>query len=110
MRLHIEVGLDLSLAAGPKMLCLCFYVFFNWPGDLIHLGSVGRQADEYIAPGGKLFMFFMYLILPMNQVRKCQNQDTFGVMITVCRGLRSGLSALWGKKIKSQRSNIACLN
>jgi hypothetical protein len=42
-----------------------FYVFFNWPGDLKHLGSVGRQADEYIAPGGKFFMFFMYLILPI---------------------------------------------
>jgi hypothetical protein len=53
------------------MLCLCFYVFFNWPGDLKHLGSAGRQADEYIASGGKFFMFFMffmYLILPMNQV------------------------------------------
>jgi hypothetical protein len=50
------------------MLCLCFYVFFNWPGDLKHLGSAGRQANKYIAPGGKFFMFFMYLILPMNQV------------------------------------------
>ncbi len=37
----------------------------NWPGDLKHLGSAGRQADEYIAPGGKFFMFFMYLILPI---------------------------------------------
>jgi hypothetical protein len=44
------------------MLCLCFYVFFNWPGDSKHLGSAGQQADEYIAPGGKFFMFFMYLI------------------------------------------------
>ncbi len=26
-RKHIEVGLNLSLAAGPKMLCSCFYVF-----------------------------------------------------------------------------------
>ncbi len=44
------------------------YVFFNWPGDSKHLGSAGQQADKYIAPGGKFFMFFMYLILPMNQV------------------------------------------
>jgi hypothetical protein len=64
-RKHIEVRLNLSLAAGPKMLCLCFYVFFNGPGDLKHLGSARRQADEYIAPGGKLFMFFMCLILPI---------------------------------------------
>ncbi len=35
-----------------------FYVFFNWPGDSKHLGSAGRQADEYIAPGGKFIMFF----------------------------------------------------
>jgi hypothetical protein len=40
------------------MLCLCFSVFFNGPGDSKHLGSAGRQADEYIAPGGKLFYFF----------------------------------------------------
>jgi hypothetical protein len=26
-RKHIEFGLNLSLAAGPKILCLCFYVF-----------------------------------------------------------------------------------
>jgi hypothetical protein len=26
-RKHIEVGLNLSLAAGPKMLCLCFQFF-----------------------------------------------------------------------------------
>jgi hypothetical protein len=58
-RKHIEVGLNLSFAAGPKMLCLCFYVFFNWPGDSKHLGSARRQADEYIAPGGKFFMFFI---------------------------------------------------
>jgi hypothetical protein len=45
-----------------------FFPFFNWPGDLKHLGSARRQADEYIAPGGKFFMFFMYLILHMNQV------------------------------------------
>jgi hypothetical protein len=70
MRKHIEVGLNLSFAAGPKMLCLCFYVFFNWPGDSKQLGSAGQQADEYIAPGGgKFFMCFMYLILHMNQVR-----------------------------------------
>jgi hypothetical protein len=50
------------------MLCLCNYVFLNWPGDSKHLGSAGQQADKYIAPGGKFFMFFMYLILPMNQV------------------------------------------
>jgi hypothetical protein len=38
---------------------------------LRHLGSAGRQADKYIAPRGKFFMFFMYLIiLPMNQVTK----------------------------------------
>jgi hypothetical protein len=37
------------------------YVFFNWPGDLKHLSSARQQADEYIAPGGKFFMFFMYL-------------------------------------------------
>ena len=60
-----EVGLNLSLAAGPKMLCLCFYVFFNWPGDSKHLGSAGGQADKYIAPRGKFFMFFMCLILPI---------------------------------------------
>jgi hypothetical protein len=48
------------------MLCLCFYVFFDWPGDSKQLGSAGRQADEYIAPGGKFFMFFMYLILPIS--------------------------------------------
>jgi hypothetical protein len=47
------------------VLCLCVYVFFIWPGDSKHLGSAGRQADEYIAPGGKFFMFFMYLILPI---------------------------------------------
>ncbi len=47
------------------MLCLCFYVFLIWPGDSKHLGSAGRQADEYIAPGGKFFMLFMYLILPI---------------------------------------------
>ncbi len=46
-----------------------FLCFFNWPGDLKHLGSGGQQADKYIAPGGKFFMFFMYLILPMNQVK-----------------------------------------
>jgi hypothetical protein len=40
------------------MLCLCFYVFFNWPVDSKHLGSAGQQADKYIAPGGKFFMFF----------------------------------------------------
>jgi hypothetical protein len=51
------------------MLCLCFYVFFNGPGDSKHPGSAGRQADEYIAPGGKFFMFFMCLILHMNRVR-----------------------------------------
>jgi hypothetical protein len=50
------------------MLCLCFYVFFNEPGDSKHLGSAGQQADEYIAPGGKFFMFFMCLIVPMNWV------------------------------------------
>jgi hypothetical protein len=50
------------------MLCLCFYVFFNGPGDSKHLGSAGRQADEYIAPGGKFFYVFMCLILPMNRV------------------------------------------
>ncbi len=51
------------------MLCLCFYVFFNGPGDSKHLGSAGRQeADKYIAPGGKFFMFFMCLILHMNRV------------------------------------------
>jgi hypothetical protein len=66
MRKHIEVGLNLSLAVGPKMLCLCFYVFFNWPGDSKHLGSAGQQADKYIAPGGKFFMFFMCLILPIS--------------------------------------------
>ncbi len=43
------------------MLCLCFYVLFNWPGDLKHLGSAEQQADKYIAPRGKFFMFFMYL-------------------------------------------------
>jgi hypothetical protein len=47
-----------------------FMFFFNWPGDLKHLGSARRQADEYIGPGGKFFMLFMYLILPMNQVRQ----------------------------------------
>jgi hypothetical protein len=55
------------------MLCLCFYVFFNWPGDSKHLGSAERQADKYIAPGGKFLMFFMYLILPMNQLREQRN-------------------------------------
>jgi hypothetical protein len=35
-----------------------FYVFFNWPGDSKHLGSAGRQANKYIAPGGMFFMFF----------------------------------------------------
>jgi hypothetical protein len=64
MRKHIEVGFNLSRAAEPKMLCTCFYVFSNWPGDLKHLGSAGQQADKYIAPGGKFFMLFMYLILP----------------------------------------------
>ncbi len=47
------------------MLCLSFYVFFNWPGDSKHLGSARRQADEYIAPGGKFFYVFMCLILPI---------------------------------------------
>jgi hypothetical protein len=51
------------------MLCLCFYVFFNGPGDSKHLGSARRQADKYIAPGGKFFMFFMCLILHMNGVK-----------------------------------------
>ncbi len=54
-RKHIELGLNLSLAAGPKLLCLCFYVGFNWPGDSKHLGSAGRQADKYI--GGKFLCF-----------------------------------------------------
>ncbi len=40
------------------MLCLCVYVIFNGPGDSKHLGSAGRQADEYIAPGGK-FLFYV---------------------------------------------------
>jgi hypothetical protein len=52
------------------MLCLCFYFFFNGPGDSKHLGSAGRQADKYIAPGGKFFIFFMCLILPMNRVNQ----------------------------------------
>ncbi len=28
-RKHIEVGLNFSLAAGTKRLCLCFFVFFS---------------------------------------------------------------------------------
>jgi hypothetical protein len=51
------------------MLCLCLYVFFNWPGDSKHLGSAGRQADEYIAPGGKFFyVFYVSNFAYMNQV------------------------------------------
>ncbi len=43
------------------MLCICFYVFLNWPGDLKPLGSAGRQADKYIiAPGGKFFMLLQW--------------------------------------------------
>ncbi len=52
------------------MLCLCFYVFFNGPGDSKHLGSAGRQADEYIAPRGKLLMF---IILPISLWARSQN-------------------------------------
>jgi hypothetical protein len=47
------------------MSCICFFVFFYWPDDLKPLGSAGRQADEYIGPEGKFFMFFMYLMLPI---------------------------------------------
>jgi hypothetical protein len=61
MRKHIEVGLNLSIATGPKMLCTCFYVFFDCPGDLKPLGSARRQADKYIDRGGKFFMFFIEL-------------------------------------------------
>ncbi len=54
------------------MLCLCFYVFFNWPGDSKHLGSAGRQADEYIAAGGKFFyVFYASNFAYMNQVISC---------------------------------------
>ena len=92
-RKHIEVGLNnLSLAAGPKMLCLCFYVFFNCPGDSKHLGSAGWQADEYIAPRGKFFMFFMYLILHMRQFIQAKlehtlryKKHTFKMYSCVCR-------------------------
>ncbi len=44
---------------GARRSCgQCFYVFSNCPGDLKPLSSAGRQAEEYIAPGGKFFMFF----------------------------------------------------
>jgi hypothetical protein len=39
---------------------ICFYVFSNGPGDLKHLGSAGRQADEYIAPRGRFFRGLLY--------------------------------------------------
>jgi hypothetical protein len=53
--------------------------FFNWPGDSKHLGSAGQQAEEYIAPGGKFFTFFIYLILPMNQVKAPLGRKGLGV-------------------------------
>ncbi len=43
---------------APKDVMFMFLCFFNWPGDTKHLGSAGRQADEYIAPGGKFFCVF----------------------------------------------------
>jgi hypothetical protein len=77
------------------MLCLCFNVFFNWPADSKHLSSAGRHADEFIAPGGKFFMFFMYLILHMNQVRYhigAVSYLYFWVCVLTCSPVRGGFA------------------
>jgi hypothetical protein len=56
------------------MLCLCFYVFFNWPDDSKHLGSAGQQADEYIAPGDKFFIAPAERLYPQKKnCGKCQS-------------------------------------
>jgi hypothetical protein len=58
--------LDLIYLLRRDQRCYVYvFMFFNWPGDSKQLGSAGRQADEYIAPGGKFFMFLVYLILPI---------------------------------------------
>ncbi len=85
-RKHIEVGLNLSLAAGPKMLCLCFWCFFQlarWfelPGQCrttgrqIHTSSrVKTQRHKNIC----CFNINMYLFnLKFNPILCCLNIKT----------------------------------
>jgi hypothetical protein len=61
----LKLDLIYLLRRDQRCYVYVFMFFFNWPGDLKHLGSAGRQVDKYIAPGGKFFMFFMCLILPI---------------------------------------------
>ena len=64
-RKHIEVGLNFSLAAGSKMLCICFYVFSKCPGIFFPWTDLdNRQRNTYL-PGGMFFYVFMYLTLPI---------------------------------------------
>ncbi len=49
-RKHIEVGLNFSLAAGPKRLCLCFYVFLCCPAFLFCWTDLDvRKTDIYFS-------------------------------------------------------------
>ncbi len=70
-RKHIEVGLNFSLAVGPKRSCLYFYVFFSCPAFFFcWTDSDVRQTDIYFSEVCFLCFLCMYLGMPKVAYRK----------------------------------------
>ncbi len=71
-RKHIEVGLNFSLAAGPKMLCLCF-IFFSTGQVIGNTWAVpeDRQTNTQL-PEVSFLCFYVSNFAYMNQVKDRQ--------------------------------------